>query len=134
MSGLLRHVDAMNSVLASWLGADKSTAAPASFDVCLYTDDPDNGGVELDAVGGYATQTVANDGTTWPDAPADGSVTSAAVDFGTSTDAWSDVASWWVAKVGGNVWMAMPLADEIDVSATGQPVSVTLTAFYDEVD
>lgn len=134
MSGLIRHVDAMNSLLASWLGADKSTAAPASFEVCQYTDDPDNGGVELDPVGGYASVTVTNDGTLWTGAPADGAWTSEAVDFGTSTDAYSDVATWWVAKVGGVIWLAMPLADEVEVSAVGQPVAITLTVFYDEVD
>src|SRR5690349_17659954 len=49
-----------------------------------------HGGVELDGTGGYARATVPNDNTTWPDAPADGSITSAPVSFPTSSGAWQD--------------------------------------------
>jgi hypothetical protein len=125
---------AQSASLDNDYGATKGPNAPASLEVALFTDDPLLGGVELAATGGYARVVVPNDGTTWPAAASGGSKTSAQVSFGTSTDAWSDVAAWFVLfdhADGVTRWDAQELTDEIVVTAAGTPASVQMTVYYD---
>ena len=106
---------ALDAVVASW---------PASGAVYrLYNDDPTLGGVELDSDGGYAP--VAFDPADW-DAAADG-VKQATVSFGTSTDSWSDSATWWAVVDGSDLFVYYAaLADEAVIAVDEAGTEVTL--------
>lgn len=123
-------VNAKNASLRCMFGDDRSSQAPATWAVALYDADPNLAGVELDATGGYAAQSLANSTANFP-APASGATTSAAVSFGTSSGAWSDTATHVGLKDGsGNLWYSRPLAEPITVTAAGQvvpPVRVVVT-------
>lgn len=124
---------AQSASLDNDYGATKGPNAPASLQVALFTDDPLLGGVELAAVGGYARAVVPNDGTTWPAAASAGSKSSAVISFGTSTDAWSDTASWFVLfdAATGTRWDDGELADEVAVLTSGTEVTTSLTVYYE---
>jgi hypothetical protein len=125
---------AQSASLDNDYGATKGPNAPASLEVALFTDDPLLGGVELAATGGYARVVVPNDGTTWPAAASAGSKTSAQVSFGTSTDAWSDVAAWFVLfdhADGVTRWDAQELTDVVVVDTSGTEVTTSLTVYYE---
>lgn len=127
---------ARNAALRATLGDDRASGVPAAFGFALFTGDPTAGGIELDnAVGEYQRATYNNDDTLWPDAPADGAVTSAEIVFATSTDAWTAgavaaVATWWVAfddADGTTRWDCGPLESAIDVDGPGIDVSIFAT-------
>lgn len=125
---------AQSASLDNDYGATKGPNAPATLEVALFTGDPLLGGTELAATGGYARVVVPNDGTTWPNAASAGSKTSAQVSFGTSTDAWSDVAAWFVLfdhADGVTRWDDGELADEINVTAAGTTVAALITVYYE---
>lgn len=114
------HIDALNDAIAG--------SFDPAWTVHLYTgvDDPTLGPDptdELTSDGGYAPVAVG----TW-DASADG-VASNDVDFGTSTDAYSDEATVWAIRDGADIkwWDVLP--ESIDVTAAGTPVVATLEIF-----
>lgn len=122
---------AQNAALDVLLGRDVS-AIPTAWEVALFTDHPDLGGTELAADGGYARGALSNDTTDYPAAVA-GLKTSVAVDFGTSTDAYSDTAPYAVlidAADSTTRWFAVPLNQEVNVTAAGVDVAVQLSHFW----
>lgn len=128
----LVSVVARNASLAMSYGALAGSEAPTSLEVALFAGDPTLGGTELTSDGGYVRLVVANDATTWPDAPADGSITAAQLEFAVSTDAWSDTASFFLLldAVTGDEWDSGPLDDEIAVDSTGVIVRIQPTVYY----
>lgn len=128
----LVSVVARNASLAMSYGALAGSEAPTSLEVALFSGDPTNGGTELAADGGYVRLVVANDATTWPDAPADGAITSAPLEFATPTDAWSDTADFYLLldAVTGDEWDSGQLDDEISVDVAGTYVAITPTVYY----
>lgn len=130
----LVSVAAQNASLAMSYGASHGSLAPDNLEVALYVGDPANGGTELSATGGYVAVTVANDGATWPDAPADGAITSAPIAFAASTDAWSDTADWWLIRDAdtGDAWDSGLLSDPVGVFRAGVVARPSLTAFYED--
>lgn len=131
----LVSVEARNASLAMSYGAARGSSAPDNLEVALFVGDPANGGTELAATGGYAAATVANDGTTWPDAPADGAVTSDLVEFAASSAAWADSPTHFLIRDGdtGDEWDSGLLADPVVVLGAGVVVRVALTVFYNDV-
>lgn len=124
-------VAAQNAALDALLGRDVS-GVPTAWEVALFDLHPEEGGVELSADGGYARGSLSNDTTDLP-AASDGLKTSVVVDFGTSTDAYSDTASYAVlfdAADSTTRWFAVPLGQEVDVPAAGVPVKVRLSSFW----
>ena len=95
----------------------------------LYWDLPTEAGSELAATGGYAP--VAHASTDWAAAAGGVVSTSAPVSFGTSTDAWSDVAGYWAItdSLGALVYWDL-LTEEIAVSAAGTAVEFTPSVFF----
>ncbi|HKY58312.1 MAG TPA: hypothetical protein VJL80_09765 [Aeromicrobium sp.] len=116
-------VGAANICLRCVFGDDRAAIAPATWEVALFTNFPELGGVELDPVGGYAAASVANTTANWP-TPTLGAITSAPISFGTSTGEWSDVATVAVIRAGGFIYYGRPLMadEEIDVTVAGQVV------------
>lgn len=78
-------------------GDDASSAAPASYTLRLYTDDPDNGGVELDTTDypGYGAVNATNNSTNFPDSDVDGSKTCATQNCGPATGDWVAAPKFW---------------------------------------
>lgn len=133
----LLSVAARNASLAMSYGATKGSSAPTSLEVALFNGDPRNGGTELTPAGGYAPATVPNNGTTWPTAPADGEIVSAAIALPSSTDAWSDTALFWLIRdaTTGDWWDSMPLpGDGITVSGYGVENSLILFVNYNATE
>lgn len=133
---MLISTAAQNASLANDYGANKGPNAASSLEVALFTDDPSLGGTELTSDGGYARVTVANDGTTWPDAPSAGSITSATVTFAAPTGAWSDTAKWFVlydAADSTTAWDAQELTQEVDVLDAGPAVPIQMTVYYENL-
>lgn len=133
----LVSIAAQNASLDNDYGATAGPNAAAAHEVALYQGDPLNGGVELDAAGGYARPTITNDGTTWA-AAAGGSKSSAVVTFADSTDEWTVGGSPAVAThfllidaTTGDFWDSGLLGDEISVEAAGPGPSVQLTIYYE---
>lgn len=132
----LKSIPARNASLAMSYGADKGSLAPTSLEVALFVGDPDTVGVELAGDGGYSRAVVDNDGTTWPDAPDDGAITSMVISFGTSTDAWSGDADCFQIYDAdtGDAWDNGKLAETISVDGADTPVAVQLIVFYSNAD
>lgn len=136
----LHSTAARNASLAMSYGADRhSTLSLATFEVPLFAGDPRIDGVELDAAGGYVAPEVDNDGTTWPDAPADGQTISAPVGFPDSTGPWTvdgtlAVATHWATRDPdtGDLWDVMPLpGDGLLVDGSGVTgISIQLIVNY----
>lgn len=123
---------AQNAALDALLGRDLS-GIPTAWEVALFTDHPLLGGTELTSAGGYARAALNNDLSDFP-AAASGLKTSVTVDFGTSTDAYSDTALYAVlidAADSVTRWFARPLNQEVNVTAAGADVAVQLTNFWD---
>lgn len=128
----LYSVAAQNASLDNDYGATKGPNAAAAHEVALFTNDPDLGGVELDAIGGYARVVWTNNGTNWP-AASGGQKTSAPLAFPDATDAWSDTAKWYVlydAADSTTQWDGAPLSDEISITAAEAGPIAELTIYY----
>lgn len=117
-------VGPQNAVLDALFSRDFS-GIPTAFEVAAYTAHPDFGGVELDAVGGYARPTVSLDLTDFP-AAVDGVKQSIPVTFAAPTDAWSDVAPYYLLLNGTDRWYTGTFAQAIDVEAAGPAFTVQL--------
>lgn len=82
-------------------GASASSAAPTSYTLRLYTDDPDNGGVELSDVSvaadypGYSSVNATNNGTNFPASDVDGSKTCLTQNCGPATGDWAAAPRFW---------------------------------------
>jgi hypothetical protein len=135
----LVSIPARDASLAMSYGAARHPSLSLdTLEVALYAGDPAGDGVELDVVGGYAAVLAPNDGTTWPDAPADGQVVSAAVVFPTSTGEWTvggvpAVADHWAIRDPdtGDLWDAMPLPGAgVSIEIPGVVVQVQLIVPY----
>lgn len=131
---MLSSTIAQNVSLDAMYGANKATIAPGSFHLALYAGDPNLGGVELTATGGYARVTVTNNGTNFP-AATSGRKTTTAQTFPTSTGAWSAVATHWgfLDAVSGDLYDTGALLEEVDVTATGQTATVQPVIFYTDL-
>ena len=132
----LLDVAAQNASLDNDYGANKGPNSPAALELALFNGDPANGGVEMDAAGGYAAVSMSNDGTNFPTA-ADGQKICATQNFAPSTDQWTaaglpDVATYWALRdpASGALWDTGQLAAEISVEASGTNVSVQPIIFY----
>lgn len=128
---MLIDTAAQNKSLDNDYGSTKGANAPAAHEVALFDGDPTQGGTELTSDGGYARVTLTNNGTNWP-AASSGAKTSATVTFPTSTDAWSDTATWFVLYDHADsvtAWDA-GLVAEISVDAAGETPRTTLTIYY----
>lgn len=131
----LVSVAARNASLGMSYGAAKGAAAPTSLEIALYVGDPANGGAELASTGGYVAAVVSNNGTTWPDAPADGEITSALVTFATSSAAWADSPDYFLIRDASTAdeWDSGPLSEVVSVLGAGVVVSVSLSVFYNDL-
>jgi hypothetical protein len=125
--GDVSYVDAaLDAVVASW----PSTGATYN----LYASDPqgvdDPTTVELDAVGGYAP--VAFAPSDFSSASAGVKVRSSALDFGTTTAAYSDIAKFWaVVDSAGLIVYSDALDEQIEVDEAGDPASFTPTLTFE---
>lgn len=140
--GLL-DVAAQNASLDNDYGATKGPNSPASLELALFNGDPTLGGVEMDAVGGYAAVSMTNDGTNFP-AAADGQKVCAEQTFATPTGEWTaagvaDTATHWCLRDSstGTVWDYDVLTEEVNVeidddtgAIVGGPVKVQPIIYY----
>lgn len=112
---------ALDAVVASWPSSGAEYA--------LFVGDPLAGGTELTSTGGYARVAFAPADL---DAAADGAKAWAApIDFGTSTGAWSDVATHFAIIDGSDLFVYTDdLPDEIAVDETGTAVTATPAALF----
>lgn len=119
------HIDTANDALAA--------SFPAGSQVRLYTgvSDPTTGPDPLDELtsdGGYAPVALGSF-----DASVDGNA-HADVDFGTSTDAWSDEATaWGITDSGGDLLWWDLLTKPIDVTAASTPVVAGLDLYPGDI-
>ena len=118
-----------NRWLDALLGSSRAASMPATVLVHLYTDDPSDGGVELDSTGGYAALSVANNDTNFP--PADGGGKTSADFSWTFTAAASDIALWGVVSDGTDLIVGGPLPDPINVTGAGT-VTASLSLSFPE--
>lgn len=111
------------------------SSAPTEFEVALFVGDPAGSGVELDATGGYARVTVPNDATTWPDAPAGGSITSAPIAFPAASGAWQDTPTHFQLFNAdtGDAGDTGVLDNPPTVLGAGVIARVSLTVFYNDL-
>lgn len=128
--GDVSYVDAaLDAIVDSWPGSG------ANYH--LYASDPsievDPTTVELTSDGGYAP--VAFDPSGW-DASASGQKsTTAPVDFGTSTDAYSDVATFWAVVDSGGLIVFSDFIDEpIEVDEADSDASFTPSLSFADGD
>src|SRR5690348_11400109 len=138
---------ACNASLAMRYGAAKGSSAPDNLEFALYAGDPRGDGVEMDLVGGYAPVTAANNGTTWPDAPAGRAIVSAAQAWtptgvpqpeGTPpTDPWTAdgspaaVTHWLIRDADtGDEWDSMPIDEPITVLDSDDAFSLEFVVNY----
>ncbi len=124
---------AKNAALDACYGSARAAAWPATVRARLFTDDPRTAGVELPATGGYAAVTVNNTDAVFP--PASGGLkTSEPIDFGSSTAAWGDVATWLVLEhpTSGNQLDAVELTEDVNVTAAGFGVRIIVEITHDE--
>lgn len=114
---------ALDAVVASW------PSSGAKYH--LYSGDPAQAAllsdVELTSDGGYAPVTFSPSG--WASASGGSKTTTAAVSFGTSTGAYSDVATYWaVVDSSGRIVFSDDLdGQEVEVDDTGTTVAFTPT-------
>lgn len=127
---MIVSLEEKNLFLDCRYGATKAAIASASDTLHLFTGDPNQGGVELAATGGYAPITITNNGGNWP-AAANGEKVGAVQTY-TSTGAWSDLATHWALKntVTGKWGPAGELPDEVLVSVSGTTVAVTPVIYF----
>lgn len=124
----VKSVAYMNKWLDALLGSSRAAAMPATVYVHLYTDDPDEGGVELGADGGYVALTKTNDDTNFPAATA-GEKTSA--DFvWTFTGATSDIGQWGVISDGVDLIIGGPLSTPCNPGAGGGTFTDSLSLTF----
>lgn len=102
--------------------------APNPFELALFDDDPDLGGIEL-AGSGYARGTVT--AADWNPA-AEGKKVTDPIPVGAPTGAWN-TARWAglydpVAAAWADV---VPLEEELDVTDAGAPPTISIAVFYD---
>ena len=121
-----------NASLDACYGSQHAANWPASVRVRLFTFDPREGGVELPTAGGYAAVTLTNNDANVP--PASGGEKTVVADFGTSTAAWGDVATWAVLSNPDNNQRldGVALSEDVNVTAAGFGVPVTIVLRYDE--
>ena len=102
-----------------------SLPSPATWR--LHVDMPADTSTELAPDGGYAA--VGYSAGDW--AAASEGAKEATVDFGTSTDAWSDVATYWaIHDAAGVVILWDELTEPVEVSTAGTAVSVSPALFF----
>lgn len=123
---------AENAVLDSTYGDNHSTLFGSTLTIRLFDDDPRLGGSELTSDGGYAAVVVNNDDSVFPPAVA-GAKESALIDFGTSTGAWSGIATWAVVEDAGVMVDALAFDTGVEVLEAGVTTQVALVIFHDEV-
>jgi hypothetical protein len=133
---MLVSVAARNASLAMSYGASRGSLAPDNLSVELWVGDPaDGSSAELASTGGYVAASIANNGTTWPDAPADGSLTSALIAFAASSGAWADSPTHFLIRDAdtGDEWDSGVLSDDVTVAGSGVTVRLALTVFYNDL-
>ena len=119
----------LDAVVDSW---------PASgAEYRLYSSDPSLATLlsdaELTSAGGYAP--VAFAPADWADADAGSKTTTADVDFGTSTDAYSDTATYWaIVDSGDLIVYSDELDDPIAVGEASTAVSFSPTLSFADGD
>jgi hypothetical protein len=120
---------ALDDIVAGW-PATGATYNLFVSDPSLETTATD---VELDSTGGYAGVTFAP--SDWADASGNSKATTSAVSFGTSTDAYSDVATYWgILDTDGALVFSDDLDDPIEVDAASTAVSFTPTLTFSDGD
>lgn len=124
--GDVTYVNAsLDAVVAAWPGSGATYRLFAS-DPTLQATPTD---VELTSDGGYAP--VAFDPADWASAVDGGKTTTAAVGFGTSTAAYSDVATFWGILDSGDLLVYSDFLDDpIEVDDTGAAVSFSPTLTF----
>lgn len=136
--GGVLDVAAQNASLDNDYGATKGPNAATAHQFALYAGDPQLNGVELDAAGGYARVVIPNDGTSWPDAAANGAKTAAPVTLPAATGEWTvggapAVATHFVLidnADGVTGWDSGRLDSPISVDVAGVTGSASPTVYY----
>lgn len=141
-------VAAQSASLANDYGATRGINAPTSFELALFIGDPTGDGVEVDdettlvdedtgvetvVANGYARITVANDGTNFPPADAEGVLTTPVLTFPVSLEEYPDAVTHWQLYAAGDVaWDsgALPRDQRITIDAAGVTPRLTLSIFY----
>lgn len=116
-------VSARNICLRCVFGDDRATIAPDTWDVALFDNYPDLGGLEVTG-GGYAPVSVAATTANFP-VPTLGHIITAPLDYGTATGPWDRIGRVAVLRdtVGGTgLYYARPLLEDIVVTMAGQVV------------
>jgi hypothetical protein len=125
--GDVSYVDAaLDAVVDSW------PASGATYR--LYASDPQAAAaitdVELGSDGGYAPVDFAP--TDFSDAASGVKARSSALDFGTTTAAYSDIAKFWgVVDTAGLLVYSDDMANPIEVDTAGDPASFTPTLTFE---
>ena len=111
-------VAAQNDYLDNTLGTSRGAATPAVLEIALFAGDPENGGVELSADGGYVR--IDWDSDDWTTAENGRQYSNAELEW-TATDEFSDEATHWAAFVPAedDPYMSFALDEELDVSGAG---------------
>lgn len=125
-------VAAQNAALDALLSRDIS-GLPTAYEVALFNGHPLDGGVELDAVGGYARALINADLTDFP-AASDGRKNSISVSFGIPTGAWSDTAPYALMIDHADSttrWYLVLLTEEVSVTEAGtDPVEIIVGDYW----
>lgn len=128
---MLKSTTAQENSLRADYGDSHAAHMPATYQVHLFTADPDQGGVELAATGGYAALSAANDSVNFPD-PTDGTLQTTDFEW-TSTAAWPEPATWAQLSDGAGVlYDGAPLERTIYVTTAGTVVRINARIFYNQ--
>jgi hypothetical protein len=102
--------------------------APNPFELALFDDDPDLGGVELDG-NGYARGDVTT--ADWNPASEGKKVTNP-IPVGDPTGPWNTARWAGLYDPVAEAWAdAVPLEEELDVTDAGDPPTISIAVFYD---
>jgi hypothetical protein len=142
----IRDVLAQNASLDNDYGANHGPQAPTNLELTLWFGDPmitpdDTDeladvvpGIEADAVDypGYVPAAAPNNGTTFPDAAADGAITSIPITFADPTDEWLTQIDHWAWRDADTdvVWDTGAIDPPLVITSSGDGPVVIPTVFH----
>lgn len=128
---MLKSLTAQANSLKGMYGPTRAAHMPDTYYVHLFTADPDDGGTELAATGGYAPAAIPADDFPAPDATATLETPDA---VWTSTAAWSEVATYAELRdAGGARYDGAALGRNVNVTTAGVVVTINARIFYNEL-
>lgn len=118
-------VEGANRALDARWGSAHAAGFPSTVTVRMWNGDPLESGVELDSTNypGYASFTVTNNDTNFPDASG-GSKTTAELAGGTATGDWDDAPTHFTLADGSTILEVIEVQNVEGLPGNGDPITV----------